>query len=332
MNNQELKIGASYSTASSLELLNNVVSQYKISNPLSCEFWARGLNDTYKVSTDNGNFALRVYRKNWRTQSSIEFELDVLQYLQQKGANVAYPIERKEGGYITNIVAPEGMRQVILTKYAEGSVLNYENPENAAAYGRAAAQLHVLSSDFESRHHRYTLNLDHLITEPIAVIQPYLSHRQNDWEFLNKFADALSKKVMTVSPEELDYGFCHGDHHGFNAHEYEGKITFFDFDCCGFGLRAYDIATFKWSSRLGKKENELWPKFLEGYKSLREISDLNLSLVESFVAIRNIWFLALQVGNANDFAKGWINEAYIDSHIKFLKEASRKIDAKDCRG
>ena len=92
-------------------------------NPLSCEFWARGLNDTYKISSDRENFALRVYRKKWRTQSDIKFELNAIKHLHKKGADVAYPIERNQGGYITDIEAPEGIRQVIVTKYAEGAVL-----------------------------------------------------------------------------------------------------------------------------------------------------------------------------------------------------------------
>ena len=70
-------------------------------------------------------------------------------------------------------------------------------------------------------------------------------------------------------------GFCHGDFHAANAHLTEGNtVTFFDFDCCGFGYRAYDIAIFKWDSRLmGKeKETERWEAFLRGYMGLRDLS------------------------------------------------------------
>ncbi|NOT84369.1 MAG: phosphotransferase [Methylococcaceae bacterium] len=327
MATQDLKIGASYSTLCAVELQDDVVSQYKVTNVLSCEFWARGLNDTYKVSTENGNFALRIYRKNWRTQDDIEFELDGLAYLHNKGARVAYPIERKMGGYITHISAPEGIRQVILTKYAEGVALKYETPTDAEKYGQAAAKIHALSSGFESKHHRYKLDIRHLITEPIREIQPYLSHREIDWQFIREFSTRLANIITGVSEKNLDYGFCHGDFHGFNAHEHSGKITHFDFDCCGFGLRAYDLATFKWSLRLGKKEAELWPMFLKGYQSVRDISELDLSFVESFVAIRDIWLMGLHMGNANDLAKGWIDEAYVDERMKFLREASEIINA-----
>jgi thiamine kinase-like enzyme len=40
----------------------------------------------------------------------------------------------------------------------------------------------------------------------------------------------------------LEIGFCHGDFHGGNACQKDGSFTFYDFDCCGWGYRAYDLA------------------------------------------------------------------------------------------
>ncbi|NEQ53984.1 MAG: phosphotransferase [Leptolyngbya sp. SIO3F4] len=125
--------------------------------------------------------------------------------------------------------------------------------------------------------------------------------------------------------DNLDYGLCHGDLHGENAHEYGGKVTHFDFDCCGFGWRIYDLATFKWVIRLLGKEDRLWSSFLEGYRSIREISDLDLSLIEPFVVMRDIWFFGLNTGNV--LAQGQLNDNYIDLHIHFLKSVSEKIDS-----
>lgn len=327
MNSEEIQIHASYSTLCSSELLRLVVPQYKIANPVSCEFWYRGLTDTYKICTDSGNFALRVYRKGWRSLSDISFEMESIQYLHEKGASVAFPIKRNDGGYITTIIAPEGERQVVITQFVEGGVLKFDDPEDAVIYGRAAADIHILSSGFSSRHNRYELDINHLISEPLNNIKPFLSHRSCDWVFLTDFAENLSRTFMNASSTSGDYSFCHGDFHGANAHDREGEIVHFDFDCCGFGLRVYDLATFKWSARLRKKENEWWPKFLQGYRSKREFSDADLAYVESFVAIRDLWLFGLHTGNASDLAKGWINEAYIDRRINFLKDSWKIIMA-----
>lgn len=321
-----MKIRATYSTLCSSELLGHVVSQYKITNPQSCEFWYRGLNDTYKVSADSGNFALRVYRKGWRTLSDINFEMEAIRYLQEKGAKVAFPIERSEGGYVTTVVAPEGEREIVITQFIEGAVLKFEDAEDAATYGKAAADIHAFSSEYKPSHNRYKLDIEHLISEPLASIKPHLTNRPSDWEFLMEFAASLSKTFIKANSECLDYGFCHGDFHGHNAHDSGSEIVHFDFDCCGFGFRIYDLATFKWSARLRKKENEWWPKFLQGYKSKREIAASDLSYVESFVAMRDLWLFGLHADNTRDLAKGWMNEAYIDRRINFLRDASEKIN------
>ena len=322
-----MKIKASYSTLCSTELLKQVVSQYKITNPKSCEFWYRGLNDTYKVISESGNFALRVYRKDWRTISDIEFEMEALLFLHKNGAKVAYPIEKKEGGYVATVVADEGDRQIIVTKFIEGTVLKYEDPQDAVAYGKAAAEIHICSNEFKSNHSRYKLDVHHLIEEPFTYVKPFLVNRPNDLEFLNGLVEKLSHKLNLANDASLDYGFCHGDFHGYNAHDDSGEIVHFDFDCCGYGLRAYDLATFKWNSRHQKKENELWPRFLEGYVSKRDVSQLDLSNIELLVAVRDLWHLGLHTGNTKDLAKGWINEAYLDRRMSFLRDVSERIDA-----
>lgn len=321
-----MKIKANYSTVCADELLQHVLPMYDISNPLKCDFWYRGLNDTYKVVSDCGSYALRVYRKNWRSLSDIKFEMEALQYLHDNNAKVSYPIRTIEGGYVTTIDAPEGERHIVLTKFIDGSPLKYDKASDT--YGKAAANIHLTSSGFHSNHERYTLDINHLINEPISNILPFLSHRPDDAKFLEKFSQELSGKYKEAELNKLDSGFCHGDFHGGNAHDDNGDVYHFDFDCCGFGLRIFDLATFKWSSRLRQKEDEWWPEFLKGYRSQNTVSEIELSYIEVFVAIRDLWLFGLHTGNSKYLAKGWINNSYIDRRISFLKDASDRINNK----
>ena len=324
-----LTIEATYSTLSSSQLLAKVVPQYKISNPVSCEFWHRGLNDTYRLSSgtdpDAEDFVLRVYRKSWRTRAAIEFELGALIYLHQKGANVAIPVKRQDGGLLTSILAPEGERYVIVMQYAKGKILRFDKAEDGITFGQAAANIHRCSAGFKSHHARHKLGLKHLVDEPLINIQPYIVHRLSDWQFLTELATRLSKLVQeTDADNNLDYGFCHGDFHGENAHEHNGQVTHFDFDCCGMGWRIYDLATFKWVIRLLGKEDKLWDSFLDGYQSVRETPDLDLGLIEAFVGIRDIWFFGLNTKNS--LAQGWLNDGYIDLHMGLLKGVAERLN------
>lgn len=327
MEQKEIKIGVTYSTLSPAELLEKILPDYKIPAAYKCEFWARGFNDTYKVFTKNGNYSLRVYRHGWRSLSDIEFEIEALVFLNNAGAEVAYPIEKREGGYIIPIGAPEGIRYVILTKWIEGLTPDYETPGNAFRYGKSVAKMHTLSSGFQSKYERYKIDLDHLLHRPIESIKKYISHRKGDVKLLEDYESILSRVVSSISFQELDFGFCHGDIHGHNAHDLNGVISHFDFDFCGYGCRAYDLATFKWSAKLWKKELEWWPDFLDGYRSERNISENNLTLIEPYIAIRDIWLLGLHIDDAQDMSIGWLNDKYIDKRMELLKNVVGSIAA-----
>lgn len=311
-------IKAAYSTLQAADLLKNVVPQYDLPGIYSCEFWQQGQNDTYKLSTKKENYILRVYGHG-RSRSAIEFELEALLYLHKQGATVAYPIPRQDGHWITTILAPEGERSVIVTAYAPGKILRFDKPQDATLFGQAIAKVHRYAAGFQPIAVRAPLDLDHLVHQPLITIQPYLAHRPTDWQFLSQFAKDLVTRVRDVA-NYLDYGFCHGDCHGENAHGHQGVVTHFDFDCCGFGWRSYDLATFKWVIKQLGKEELLWQSFLGGYQSVREISELDVSMVETFMAIRDIWFFGLNTGNS--LAQGWLNDRYMDIHLNFLRALS----------
>src|SRR5262249_23657795 len=122
----------------------------------------------------------------------------------------------------------------------------------ARAYGRAVAALHAATDDFSSTHQRFALDLDFLLAKPLDVVQPYLAHRPVDWRSLRALAPAVTERLASLQARGLDRGVCHGDAQGGNAHiTPDGTITFFDFDVCGSGWRAYDVAVFFWGAALG---------------------------------------------------------------------------------
>ena len=97
MDNQLISIGAMYSSLCSEELLSKIVPMFNIPSAISCEFLCQGINDSYKVATESESYLLRIYRKDWRTKSDIEFELSILNHLHQEGVNVAHPIATVTG-------------------------------------------------------------------------------------------------------------------------------------------------------------------------------------------------------------------------------------------
>lgn len=325
MEKNKIQILPIYSVLSNENLLKKVVPFYEIENTISCDVLYEGANDSYKVLTQNGNFLLRVYSQSWRSKADIQFEMEALYHLNKMGAKVAYPIKRKDGEFITSVEAPEGTRYVIITTYADGKEIWDGDSIDWALYGKQVAQIHNYSNDFVSSYDRFKLDLEHLIVEPLAKIKPFLKHRLDDWNFLVDYSEELSNIISKADIDQLDYGFCHGDFHGGNAHKLDSQLTFFDFDCCGYGLRSYDLAVFKWCSRLNGKESEKWEPFFESYKQNRDFSENDFSLIEPYISIRQIWLMGFHITHI--IGKGFFTDSYFDDSIKFLKEAKEKLYA-----
>ena len=149
-----MKIGASYSTVCEEELLSKLVPQYLVEKPETCRFWQRGVNDTYQVCCSDQIYSLRVYRHELRSRSEIDFEIAALNYLSERGAKVAYPIAKQEGGFVSELHSPEGLRYAIMTSHAKGSIPNYDDAGDARLFGESIAELHHLSEGFETEHSR----------------------------------------------------------------------------------------------------------------------------------------------------------------------------------
>jgi Ser/Thr protein kinase RdoA (MazF antagonist) len=161
------------------------------------------------VQTANEQYILRVYKAKWRTLSDILYEIEMLSYLGQQSAPVSMPVKRIDGTFNRGLKAPEGIRQMVLFTYAKGN----EPPlteDLGYLMGQTTATIHLVSDEFRPQHSRFTLDLEHLIHEPLRLAQPYLAQHQEDWTYLLQLADILSQKIIELAPS-LDWGFCHGD-------------------------------------------------------------------------------------------------------------------------
>lgn len=160
----------SYSQLSRKGLLSHLLKHYEIKGSAELQFWLRGMNDTYVLTSEEQKVIFRVYRADHRSQSEIAFELELLCELHRQGVAVSVPIADREGRLIQAFSVPEGVRYGVMFSYALGEERRISTLEDSRAVGRAAAEIHKSSERFTSSHVRGELDLVHLIDKPLEIV------------------------------------------------------------------------------------------------------------------------------------------------------------------
>ncbi|MBU9721294.1 MULTISPECIES: phosphotransferase enzyme family protein [Bacillaceae] len=294
---------------------------YDIGNILNCSFLTRGLNDTYFILTERKKYIFRIYRKGWREKSDILFELDAINHTSENGISVSKPLIRKDGLWLTEIPTPEGTRYGVLFHYTEGDRPEI-NEENCFIIGKTLGNIHQATDSFTSSYERdVELNLSHLLDRPVDIITPILR------EFSSKKEATFNTIISNIKnylyeKNSLDYGFCHGDFHNFNMHIDNKKLEVFDFDCCGFGYRAYDVSVFLWNLKQNypSLEQSCWDSFMNGYLSQKSMSKNDMKEIIKFVTLRRIWFMGILIKNDDIWGTIWRNGSNFEHFISQLEQ------------
>jgi Ser/Thr protein kinase RdoA (MazF antagonist) len=308
-------------------LIEDILPGFGIGRVSNCHFYSGGFNHTYRVKTSRGGtYYLRAYRLHWRTLDDVLYELEVLNHLERKGFPAIRPVPYKDGRPYCSLPAPEGTRLLALFTEAPGKEISYKQDagDNARIYGRAVAQMHNALEDFSCRYPRFQLDLAHFIDQPLKHIQPFLAHRSEDWNYLLHFGQLLYRRILACSSDELELGCCHGDLQGYHANiGQDGTLTFFDFDCGGFGFRAYDLAVFLWCCRLQDAVEARWAAYMQGYQETRAIHERDMQAIPLFVCARYLWHMGVHAQNSPDWGIDFLNDDYFDDHLHDLREAEK---------
>lgn len=306
-------------------LAKDVLPEFGVGPAAKANFYTNGFNHTYQFKMEDGRvYYLRVYRIGWRNLDDIQYELGVLEHLKGKEFPAVRPVPYKDGRLFCAVDSPEGKRYLALFEEAPGPEISYEvEPgEIAKMYGRAVAEMHNALDDFGTTHKRFHLDLDHFIERSLRYAEPFLVERPEDGAFLKQFGEKLRKRIESLPETALERGVCHGDLQGYHAKiAPDGMLTFYDFDCGGYGYRAYDLAVFLWCCRLEEAVNTRWEPFINSYGNHRVISELDVTAVPLFVCARYLWHVGVHTQNSQEWGIGFLNDKYFDTHLKRLKQA-----------
>lgn len=308
-----------YSTLSVEHLKEWISPHYDFGESVDLIFYCRGVSDTYLLSTPTRQFALKVYRTNWRTQPAILEELAAIRHLASRGVEVAMPVPRNDGQWITNIPAPEGPRKAMLFHWAAGRAPLYGNPEHARRYGDLVGRLHAAGEDLWLSDARPRLDADYLLEVPLTRIRTRLKRWPGIARDLDALAERTRVRIAEVFPKLTDWGFCHGDIWANNARIDGDQLVLFDFDLCGYGSALFDIATYRWDARCKGGEATAWPAFLEGYLRIRPQAEASLQHLGLFMILRHIWTAAFFVGRLPETGAYFLSDDDLENLVPFCR-------------
>ncbi len=309
-----------YSTLSSEALRLQVLPQYGVGAVEGIYFWHRGLSDVYLVRTAAEEYILRVSHHHWRSRGEVYFELEFLEFLRRCGLPVSAPLPTHTGNLAVNLVAPEGKRYAALFRRAPGDVLMGDlDQEHGRILGQTLAHMHQASHEFRSVHYRPPLDADLLLHRSLAIIDPFLRDRPAEWEFLCETVASIEATMETLSVQIPRRVVCWGDPHSGNVHFLNQKPTLFDFDQCGYGLRAFDLAKFlqvALQAGLNKRNRDA---FLEGYRQVVTLGADEEAALQQLTQAAHIWSwgIGITIGLMHDYSR--LTPRYFTQRVQQLK-------------
>ena len=297
------------STISEKELGEFAKERYGLNENYDCKLFRTGMNHTYFLSDNETKYVLRVYSHNWRSKSEIIAEIELLNLLKENNLSVSFPIQDKNRELIQEINAPEGIRYVVLFSFAEGDKIRFTDKETCFVIGSLMAKIHNLTSN--TTIDRISYDKESLLELPYERLKEFFSEKLPEMEFIKE----IGKFFQKTDFENTQKGVVHMDIWYDNmAVTNEKEITFYDFDFCGNGIQILDVGYFckhLFHIETDKKEYELKMKhFLEGYQSIRLLSDNELKLIPKAGLAVFVFYLGIQAQRF-DWSNIFLSENYL---------------------
>ena len=174
-----------------------------------------------------------------------------------------------------------------------------DDEDQLFAMGNRMAQIHLASNDYSPAHERRPMGLKFLVDEPVTRLKEFWTKEHDTKrEILLTSAEEARERIEALLSNEEEtedsWGPIGGDFHSSNTRfDEHNNPTFFNFDLCGSGWRAYDIAAFLSNTNLLQTSEGFAEALFAGYYSVRPLSREEHAAVSPFLTLRRIWRMGL---------------------------------------
>ncbi|GAB3546997.1 phosphotransferase enzyme family protein [Spirosoma fluminis] len=318
---------AQYSTLSASALRDSLEKSYGFQG-MNCRLLLRGVSDTYVLEGAESKYVFKVYRNAHRSLNEIKGEVELLNILKGRGANVSYPIRDRNGQQIQAFNAAEGVRHGVLFSYAIGENVYDLSDNQLRVVGREMAFNHTITSQIDVPHERKPYTIETTLTRPLKLIEPAFADYQEGYAYLTEIAQQVIKKMESFDTSIFSVGYCHYDYLPKNFHfDQDDTFTLFDFDFAGKGFLVNDLTSFLvhffFHSIYGKiSKEEADRQFnvaLDAYREVRPLSDEEVEAIPYLGIMFWVFYLGFAYENFDDWSNTFFGLRYLRERVGIIK-------------
>jgi len=277
------------------EIARNAVKEYDF-NSVKLEFIKQLENTTFKLSTEQGNFLLRVYCGLQNTVQDIESEAKIIEYIRIFN-NYGYqkPIYNNSNNFVSIGEASGISKPVSMLSWIDSPIIGHQVNDLSLfeKLGKLIATIHNQLAEWQkpADFQRPVLDADGLIGKNGAFGYANLGYRYFDRETVNLFESVYNRLIdfQSVAGKETNiFGIIHSDLHLKNVIFHQNSLIPIDFDDSGYGYYIYDLAVILANYWGVTEYSKIETNLLQGYRSIRKLSIDIENQLSLFMAARYI--------------------------------------------
>ena len=249
-------------------------------------------NATFSIETESGiKYAMRININSTRTAENMRAEVEWVRHLNRtSGVHTPTPIATVNDEYITSGYHSDSAQTLnaVMYSWLDGEEIGDEpTVEQLHEVGRAIARLHQESTDFALS----SGNLLPTFSDFFWGTEDYLFSEKSvlsdkDRGLIEQARDVIMRHTDELYQSSLVH-IIHADCHGWNLMWNEGKLSIFDFDDCGFGVEAQDLAVALYYLDTPEQDAAL----VQGYKSVRALPEYSEHAMKALLLQRRLLLL-----------------------------------------
>lgn len=301
------------------DLIRRALPVYGLAGDTALTLLNRSENETWRA----GDLILRLHRQGYHTRPEIASELAWLTALQDlPGLNAVQPIPGAQG-----IVTELDGRYLVAFAPIGGQELQPGDDLARwfAPLGEITARLHLHARQWTQPRGFTRKRWD---VETILGPQPHWGHwRQaqgldrSGEALLARATDALAERLHAYGTGPEAFGLIHADLRLANLMVDGDRLTAIDFDDCGFGWWAYDLASALSFIETDPRLPDLIARWVQGYTRIAPLRAEDRAMIPSLIFLRRVLLTAwLSTRADSDTAEALGGPAYTQGTLQLAQQ------------